>query len=279
MPYLQMTNEEFEDFRNALWELGGIESVQDQRSSETLLEVIKGIEIIREVLISRIFHFLGRNEARGIREEIDRLVEKSCPIDDPDFWAKIKSGSRSWFYFKKSFQLSHLHGIYSRKLEDFDELRDYSYLQLYSDYYESFAQRLRGNFKEFEALSNTVIKKGTSDFYQSVCDKFDLQILHGMDIENYHNEVRNSINHGILITYEEKLEYLTLSGGHLRSELKGEYVPKIRALITYSVLYSTQVDLLLFRELKSGKPVDETIWREYFAHYIKSWKRHKELFE
>jgi hypothetical protein len=279
MPYLQMTKEEFEDFRDALWKFAKIKSVEDQKESADLSKVIRGIEIIKEVLTSRIVHFLENVKPEDISSEIEGFTKAVCPPDAPEFWKKIQSSSVEWFYLKKAFQLSHLHGIYSRKLEDFAELRDYSYLQLYTDYYESFAKRLKSILSAFGEPSNTLLNKRTAEFYIKMCKDYELKLLTSMEIKAFHNEIRKSINHGSLITYQDRLEYIPLAPeSAIETELRIEYVPKIRALITYSVLFSTELDLLLFRKFKDDRKLNEKIWQEYFELYFSSWKRHKELF-
>ena len=283
MPHLQMTKEEFTDFRKHLFKLGDLKSVEEQQQSESLSKVIDGIGILQEVLVSRIVHFLKTINGGEVLDEIEGLVKKSCPVEVGNFWEKLRGEDAGWFYFRKTFQLSHLHGVSSRNLENCAELGDYFYLQLYTDYYETFAKRVKCFMIQFDTDLANSLGSSTKQFYTSICypehgSELGLEVLKLMEIEDYHNKIRNSINHGGLIAHPDRLEYIPLNAHASFTEPKDDYIPKIRAFITYSVLFSTQLDLQLFKLMKSGENINEPLWKEYFDLYLNSWKRHQELF-
>ena len=279
-----MTKEQFETFYSSLKKINAIsENGSGLEKSQELKDVISGIQSIREDQYNRLFELGMRKE--DLEKDLEAFFKPVFSPSQTSQLADLKSMTGDFFYIRKSFQLSHLDKVHRNSFKNANEFSDYFYLQLFTDYFETLTNRIRGISIAFHQFPNDYAKGPSFLLYENLKSEKLLPSLEEIMLEESLRHFRNDISHGqficdqksIMSIVDPKNAVLIQKQTEISKSKRRIYFSNVRALIVYHILFSTEFDLRFFQLPLSHSSIDMELWQEYYHLYLNSWITQQEI--
>lgn len=184
-------------------------------------------------------------------------------------------------YRKRIYQMNHFNGLFKKVLEDFDEktiLKRYVFLNLFLDYYESFALFLRPFLvKLWEKERNEKVRDDytSSVLYQYLFPSF-FRIEKFTSIFNY--KLRNVIAHSnyLIESKDFSIEYYNRSiyshhGEKIDVQIGRLYTKLYNLVIWFTTEFDIKINEIMMKSFDSSI---EGYWSNYFTEYVESWREY-----
>lgn len=289
-----MRKSEFSAFYASLSELNGalhevpLSEIAGSINYRKILEGIETIKYDQLIKLQTITDF----DPKDIVEDLDNYFDPVFKIDSENICDALKRSTGDFFYVKKSFQLSHIRKQLSGISKDKVGMRNYFYLQLYSDYFETLTKRLQGLCilvaDDFQENDETRVEniKSSDRFYRRILSRKPMKVLEFIRLNNDLRKHRNKLSHGQVLCGDGHIEVIDNAKKSVNYEsettkssiLKADYFPRLNSLMVFLVLFSTEFDLRFFRLIERQQLSSENTWKEYFDLYFKSWQAQQQLF-
>lgn len=279
-----MTDEQFKEFFDGLKAIGSLSNNRSKLGQSTELKnVILGIERIRDDQFERLKAY-GLLKAE-LQADLNSFFDPVFSSPGGQILTAIKEMTGNFFYLKKSFQLSHLDNVHRQVFKTKDEFSDYFYLQLFTDYFETLTNRIKGISIAFHPLEEKLAKMNAFEVFKKLKVLGLLPTLEDIMISDTLRPFRNTISHGQFICEGKKISAIVDSAKAVQvnqptqtnESRRTEYYTKTQILIVYHILFSTEFDLRFFQLPLSPSSIDMELWQEYYQLYLSSWITQQEI--
>lgn len=184
-------------------------------------------------------------------------------------------------YRKRIYQMNHLNGHFKRILNELGEkpiFERYIFLNLFLDYYESFAVFLRPfivKLCEKEQNRNFRANFTANELYRDLFPLyFNIDAFTGV----FRNDIRNIIAHNdyLIDPNDFSIEYFKRSiqrrrGKRLNIQPEKQY----KKLYNLTVWFTTEFDIRINEMMREqSSSTFNHYWSRYFEEYVRSWKEY-----